>query len=318
MTETTVIRKACWVVAWDEEAGEHRYLRHADVAFTGNEIVHVGASYGGEATNEIDGARLCVMPGLVNIHAHASREPFNKGLGDSGSGQLGEIQWFNSLIAFRPLKEQQSTVAEVGLSELLLSGVTTLVDVASPYPGWFELTERSGLRIYLAPMYNSAVWRAKGAYDLTYDWADDGGEADFREALDLVDRASRHDSGRMAGMVMPARIDTCTEELLQKSALAARERGMRLQIHAAQLVVEFQELARRHGATPIQYLDRIGLLNGGSPNMSRKVDWRRVSSWTRDSRRLARKASAASSIPAIRFCSARGGRGIWRRATSFG
>jgi len=54
----------------------------------------------------------------------------------------------------------------------------------------------------------------------------------------------------------------------------------------------------------------IGLVTG-SPNMSRKVDWRRVSSCARDSRRLARKASAASSIPAIRFCSGRGGRGIW-------
>ena len=32
--------------------------------------------------------------------------------------------------------------------------------------------------------------------------------------------------------------------------------------------------------------------------------------WARDSRRLARKASAASRIPAIRFCSASGGRGI--------
>ncbi len=46
--------------------------------------------------------------------------------------------------------------------------------------------------------------------------------------------------------------------------------------------------------------------------MSRKVDWMRMSSWSRDSRRFARKASAASRIPAIRFCSARGGRGIRR------
>ena len=53
----------------------------------------------------------------------------------------------------------------------------------------------------------------------------------------------------------------------------------------------------------------IGLVTG-SPNMSRKVDWRRVSSWARASRRLVRKASAASRILAIRFCSASGGRGI--------
>ncbi len=56
MMETTVIRKACWVVAWDEEAAAHHYLRHVDVAFAGNEIIHVGAGYGGEAAVEIDGA----------------------------------------------------------------------------------------------------------------------------------------------------------------------------------------------------------------------------------------------------------------------
>ena len=52
----------------------------------------------------------------------------------------------------------------------------------------------------------------------------------------------------------------------------------------------------------------MGLVTG-SPNMSRKVDWRRVSSWARASRRLTRKASAASRIPAIRFCSSRGRKG---------
>ena len=42
-----------------------------------------------------------------------------------------------------------------------------------------------------------------------------------------------------------------------------------------------------------------------------------MSSWARASRRLARKASAASRIPASRFCSASGGRGIWRSSTIF-
>ena len=47
----------------------------------------------------------------------------------------------------------------------------------------------------------------------------------------------------------------------------------------------------------------------GSPNMSRKMDWVRVSSWARAARRLARSASALSRISAIRRCSGRGGSG---------
>ena len=47
----------------------------------------------------------------------------------------------------------------------------------------------------------------------------------------------------------------------------------------------------------------------GSPNMSRKMNWVRVSSWARAARRLARSESALSRISAIRRCSGRGGRG---------
>jgi len=42
--------------------------------------------------------------------------------------------------------------------------------------------------------------------------------------------------------------------LLRDAAAAARERGLPLQIHAAQSVVEFHEIMRRHGKTPIEFL----------------------------------------------------------------
>ena len=59
---------------------------------------------------------------------------------------------------------------------------------------------------------------------------------------------------------MPAQVDTCTQGLLQSSQAAARERGIPLQVHAGQLISEFQEIFRRHGLTPIRWLDKIGLL----------------------------------------------------------
>ena len=82
MTTTTVIRNADWVVAWNELRGKHQYLRNIDVAFAGNEIVHVGAAYDGPADAEIPGRDLMVMPGLVNIHSHPTSEPLRKGITD--------------------------------------------------------------------------------------------------------------------------------------------------------------------------------------------------------------------------------------------
>nr|NIS43046.1 amidohydrolase family protein [Desulfuromonadales bacterium] len=44
------------------------------------------------------------------------------------------------------------------------------------------------------------------------------------------------------------------------SLAAARERKVPLQIHASQSLVEFQEITRRHGMTPLQWLASLGLL----------------------------------------------------------
>jgi cytosine/adenosine deaminase-related metal-dependent hydrolase len=61
-------------------------------------------------------------------------------------------------------------------------------------------------------------------------------------------------------MIMPSQVDTCTPELLRAARAAAEERDVPLQIHAAQSLVEFHEITRRHGLTPIQWLESIGFL----------------------------------------------------------
>jgi hypothetical protein len=75
-----------------------------------------------------------------------------------------------------------------------------------------------------------------------------------------IDRPYAHDAlHRLDGVLHPAQVDTCTEALLRDSAAAARERRLPLQI-PAQSVVEFHEIMRRHGRTPIEWLREIGVL----------------------------------------------------------
>jgi cytosine/adenosine deaminase-related metal-dependent hydrolase len=59
---------------------------------------------------------------------------------------------------------------------------------------------------------------------------------------------------------MPAQVDTFTPQLMQDSLAAARERGISLQVHAGQIIGEFQEIVRRHGLSPIKLLDKLGIL----------------------------------------------------------
>jgi cytosine/adenosine deaminase-related metal-dependent hydrolase len=259
MTMTTVVRRAKWLVAWID--GAHRYLRDADIAFAGDRITFVGAAYEGRADEEIAGEGLCVLPGLVDIHSHPMSEPMNKGFADDGGNpRLGLSGLYDHMPVFRPDREGMLAAAEVAYAELLMSGVTTLVDLSVPYAGWLELIARSGLRGVLAPMYRSARWYSENGHSVSYEWSEDGGRGAFDQALQVVDRALNHRDGRLGAMMTPSQVDTCTPELLRDSQAAARERGIPLQIHAAQSLVEFTEMTRRHGKTPIQWLDGLGLL----------------------------------------------------------
>lgn len=262
MAKTTLIKNAAWVVAWDEKCRAHRYVKDADVAFTGNKIAFVGPGFAGHADETIDGRKLMAIPGLVNIHSHPYAEPLSKGFSeDAGNPRMGLSGLYDFMPAYGPDEAGKLACAEVAYAELLRSGVTTLVDISSPYDGWLDLVVQSGLRGVLAPGFRSARWYTENGREVRYEWSADGGKASMAKATELVEQALNHPSGRLSAMIMPAQVDTCTPELLRAAKDAARDYKAPLQIHAAQSIVEFNEMARRHGVTSLQWLDSLGLLS---------------------------------------------------------
>src|SRR3984885_1036148 len=262
---TTLIRNAEMVIAWDAGAKSHVYMQDADVAFDGGVLTFVGRSYTGPADTIIDGAGKMVMPGLVNIHSHPSSEPMNKGLTDEvGSPGFYNSSLYEYLPIYRADAQAVPDCVRVALSERLLSGVTTVADLSMAHPGWLDLLAESGMRVCVAPMFRSARWFTRNGHVVEYEWNESAGEKAMTEALSLIQRAEQHPSGRLFGMVVPSQIDTCTETLLRESFQEAKARGLGWQIHAAQSVSEFPEITRRHGPTPIGWLDHLGLLSDRS------------------------------------------------------
>ena len=261
MGDTTRIREADWVIAWDDQAERQIFLRQADVVFSGDSLTHVGAGHDGDADVEIDGGGLMVMPGLVDIHSHPGDEPKSKGLFE----ETGSPLFHNTgLIEYMPLVRGDPETCNAGLEfalcELLKSGCTTICDLSGAREGWLDILAVSGIRAYAAPMFRSARWYTPNGHELCYEWTEDGGRQAFDEALAVVNAAEAHPCGRLKGMISPSQVDTCTPELLKRSAAAARERGIPWTLHASQSVVEFREMQRRHGRTPIEWLDDLGLL----------------------------------------------------------
>jgi 5-methylthioadenosine/S-adenosylhomocysteine deaminase len=265
MTRTVWIRNADWVVAWDPSNRRHAYLEHGDVVFAGNSITFVGRGYPGPADETIDGRGLMVMPGLVNVHAHPGHEASYRGIREEhGVPEMYMSGLFERASAYWPDDEGRLACAEAAYCELLLSGVTTLVDISGDYPGWIDLIARSGLRGVLAPSYASSRWVVRRSHLLEYEWNERAGRQKFEAALRLCDEIAKHPSGRLSGMISPAQIDTCTEELLRDSVAAARERNLPFTVHCGQAVAEFYEMVRRHGITPIQWAHQIGLAGPGT------------------------------------------------------
>lgn len=260
MTVTRIVNAEC-AIAYDATADNHVYRRDIDVVFDESRIVHVGPGFAGPADTTIDGRGVMVMPGLVNVHSHPSSEAGNKGLTDEvGSPKLYNSSLYEYLWLFRADAEGVPHMNHMSWSELLMSGVTTLTDLSVPSAGWVDRAAASGLRMVLAPMYRNGRWFTRNGYTVEYELDDAAGRKAMEEALAVVDRAVAHPSGRLSGMVCPAQIDTCTEELIRASIAAAKARSLPIQIHCAQSISEFHEIVRRTGLTAVQWLDQLGYL----------------------------------------------------------
>jgi 5-methylthioadenosine/S-adenosylhomocysteine deaminase len=258
---TTHIINAELVIAYALAEDTHVYRRDCDVVFNETGIQHVGPGYAGATDVTLNGRGLMVMPGLVNIHSHPSSEPGNKGMTDEvGTPKLYNSSLYEYLWLFRADAEGIPHLNHMAWSELLMSGVTTLVDLSFPSEGWIDRAAASGLRLVLAPMYRNGRWFTRNGYTVDYELDDAAGRKAMDEALAVVDAAVAHSSGRLSGLVCPAQIDTCTEELLRASIAAAAERNLPIQIHCAQSISEFHEMVRRTGMTAVQWLDSLGFL----------------------------------------------------------
>src|SRR6516164_11046342 len=262
LMSTTVIKNADWVIAWDEGAGRHVYRRGADVAFADDMIIFVGRNYPAIPDRVIDGKDRMVLPGLSDIHSHPEHEPLYRGVREEhGVPNMHMTGLYERSQAFSaPDDEARAASAEFAYCELLLSGVTSLVDISPAWDGWIDLFAKSGMRGFLAPGYASARWRLGTDFDLQYTWDEARGREGFATALATIDRAAHHPSGRLSGVFSPMQIDTCTADLLRDSRDAARDRGRPFTVHVAQSVSEVREMIRRHGKTPIQWAYEIGIL----------------------------------------------------------
>ncbi len=262
--EDILIKNLDWAVLWDPTEHCHCYARGVNLGISGGRITRIESEPGTNSDTKkvIDGRNKLLVPGFINIHSHPDMEPLSKGLlEERSSPRLGMSALYEYMHLIKPDEETRRAATLFTIAELLKSGVTTFVDLSTPRKNWLDDLASTGIRTVLAPMYASARVTTSDGHSVDYKWDEAYGFDQMSEALEYIDSARAHPSGMIDGMVAPMRVDTCSEKMILSSLEEAKKRSIPMQIHTAQSLVEFNEMARRHGMSPVGWLSSIGCLD---------------------------------------------------------
>ena len=109
-------------------------------------------------------------------------------------------------------------------------------------------------------MVRSARWFTADGKTVQYEWDEDAGMRSLERAVQWVATHDGSHDGLIRGILSPSQVDTCTAELITLALHHARRLDVPITMHVSQSVNEFHEMVRRHGCSPIEWLDRNGLL----------------------------------------------------------
>jgi cytosine/adenosine deaminase-related metal-dependent hydrolase len=253
--------RASHVIAWQN--GGHRHLRDGVVIWEDDRILHVGRAFEGEADEVIEAPGKIVTPGFINTHAHLTDSPLDKSfVEDRGPRQF----YLSGLFEFLPARDRATTedsrraAAAFSMAELIRTGTTTIMEIGGLGDVVADLAAKAGLRAYIGQSYRSGRWLTRNGRTVEYEWFDDDGRAAFDRAVKFIEKHENTHNGRIKGFLSPSQVDTVSEDLLRRSRAAATEMRVPLALHTSQSVPEFQEITRRHGRTPIEWLSDIGFL----------------------------------------------------------
>ncbi|TWP36775.1 amidohydrolase family protein [Leekyejoonella antrihumi] len=258
---TTTLFSAPYIVGFQD--GEHRILRDGCVVVADDRIIHVGTSYDGPVDLRRDLPDRVITPGFIDTHSHLHSSPVDKSVQeDYGPRQF----WLTGLIEILPAEDAGLDVTgmracvDYSLIELARSGTTTVMHLGDAAEYAADAIDAMGLRGYVAPSYRSGRWFTPDGKRVDYEWDENAGRKGLESAVGFVQTQRSRSDGRVQGFLGPAQVDTCTADLLRESKVAARELAVPVSLHAAQGVWEFNEMTRRHGRTPIEWLGDIDFL----------------------------------------------------------
>jgi len=230
---------------------DRRVIEDAGIAVAGGRIVAVGTSReivrSYSAPQRVDAANKIIIPGLINGHTHIPMTLF-RGLADD----LDLQDWLTKFIfpaeAKNVSEEFVRAGTRLGLAEMIRGGTTTYCDMYYFEDAIADETAKAGVRGVL------------GETVIDFPVADNKTNA---EAMAYVERFVQKWKGHelITPAIAPHAPYTVSEEHLKAVRAFSDRTGAPIVTHISETKREVDDSLKAKGASPIDYLSRIGFLN---------------------------------------------------------
>lgn len=219
---------------------EGTITHNQSIAIKDGLIAYVGPKVQ-DANKVIDGKNKVISPSFANGHAHS---PMNmlKGLAED----VNIDAWFNQEIwpyESSLIPEDVKTGAKLGIYEMINNGISVFAEHYFMEDEILKAVSETGIRIDLAPTIFS------------------GDDFDSRIEATLALNKHYQNDPNISISWGPHSTYMCTPDDLEIIGNLANKHQMKIHLHIGETEQQFKEHKEKHQETPMQTLDRVGVLD---------------------------------------------------------
>ena len=230
--------------------GQRHVYDDGAVVVTGDTVAAVGprteieAKYAGRQT--IGAKNTLVLPGFINGHTHVPMTLF-RGLHDDVTLNDWLYKYIFPAEARNVTEEFVRWGTRLAAAEQIRSGVTTFADMYYFEDAVAEETKAAGMRGVLGETF------------IDFPAPDNKSNAAMLAYTEKFLQKWQGDPLIHAAPA-PHSIYTCSRKTLEDAAALARKYHAPILIHVSEMKKEWDDSERQNGMSPVQYLDKIGVL----------------------------------------------------------
>ena len=257
-----LVKNASVLVTMDKDRNE---IKDGGIYIENGVIKQVGSTDSLPKSAEVvlDMKQHLVLPGLINTHQHLYQHLTRV----APACEDGNVwNWLRVLYPMwaRMTPESERLAIQVGLSELALSGCTTVFDHQYVFPNGckiddaIEVAKDMGIRFH-ASRGSMSLGQSKGG--LPPDSCVENESDILNDCQRVIDKYHDMTLGAMTRIVLaPCSPFSVTDDLMIESAKLARNHSCGLHTHLAESLDEERYCLKRYGLRPVGAMEKLGWL----------------------------------------------------------